>query len=379
MTNQKIRAIGAAVLAVLWVALTLGAWFTPSEDISVSERRPLSQFPELSGNTLLSGKFMSTFEDYTLDQFPARDTFRRVKSLFHYNILRQKDNNDIYIADGYAAKLEYPLNEGGVNNALKKLTYVYETYLRDSGSTVINAVIPDKGYYLAEENGYLAMDYEKLFAMVREAMPWASHVDLTGSLDITDYYFTDTHWRQEKLLPTAQLIADALGVSAPRQEDYTATKVEKPFYGVYYGQAALPMEAEDLYIMESQLLSDCSVLSLDDTKGTVPDTLSGYEGTAVYNMEKLSSNDLYDVFLSGPQSLLRIDNPNAATNRELVVFRDSFGSSMIPLLVQDYATVTVVDLRYLPSAMVGQYVDFHGQDVLMLFSTLILNTGSALK
>ena len=368
MTNQKIRAIGAAVLVVLWAALTLSAWFGQAEEISLSERRPLAQFPELTGNSLLSGKFMSTFEDYTLDQFPARDTFRRVKSLFHYNVLRQKDNNDIYVADGYAAKMEYPLNEGGVNNALKKLTYVYETYLRDSGSTVINAVIPDKGYYLAEENGYLAMDYEKLFAMVQEAMPWATHVDLTGSLDITDYYYTDTHWRQEKLLPTAKLLADVLGVAAPEEEDYTATLVETPFYGVYYGQAALPMEAEDMYVMESQLLNDCTVYSLDEDKNT-----------AVYNMEKLSSNDLYDVFLSGPQSLLRIENPNATTDRELVVFRDSFGSSMIPLLVQDYATVTVVDLRYLPSAAVGQYVDFHGQDVLFLFSTLILNTGSALK
>ena len=368
MTNQKIRAIGAAVLVVLWAALTLGAWFGQPEEISVSERRPLSQFPELTGSTILSGKFMSSFEDYTLDQFPLRDVFRQVKSLFHYNVLQQKDNNDIYIADGYAAKMEYPLKEGGVNNALKKLSYVYETYLRDSGSTVFSAVIPDKGYYLAGENGYLTMDYEKLFAMVKEAMPWATHVDLTGSLDITDYYFTDTHWRQEKLLPTAKLLTDALGVSAPREEDYTATKVEKPFYGVYYGQAALPMDSEDLYVMESQLLENCIVYSMDEDKNT-----------SVYNMEKLSSNDLYDVFLSGPQSLLRIENPNATTQRELIVFRDSFGSSMVPLLVQDYAVVTVVDLRYLPSTVLDQYVDFHGQDVLFLFSTLILNTGSALK
>ena len=368
MTNQKIRTIGAAVLVVLWAVLTLGAWFAPAQEISVSERRPLAQFPELSGNTLLSGKFMFSFEDYTLDQFPLRDTFRRVKSLFHYNILRQKDNNDIYMADGYAAKLEYPLNEGGVNNALKKLTYVYETYLRDTGSTVFSAVIPDKGYYLAGENGYLTMDYERLFTMAWEAMPWATHIDFTGSLDITDYYFTDTHWRQEKLLPTAQILAETMGVSGPRQEDFTATKVDKPFYGVYYGQAALPMDPEELYVMESQLLDECMVYSLDENKN-IP----------VYNMEKLSSNDLYDVFLSGPQSLLRIENPNATTGRELIVFRDSFGSSMVPLLVQDYAMVTVVDLRYLPSTVLDKHVDFHGQDVLFLFSTLILNTGSALK
>ena len=128
------------------------------------------------------------------------------------------------------------------------------------------------------------------------------------------------------------------------------------------------MAAEDLYVMESDILKDCTVYSYDMQSDS-----------AVYNMEKLSSRDLYDVFLSGPQSLLEITNPNAKTDRELVVFRDSFGSSMIPLLVADYAKVTVVDIRYLPSNYVGQFVEFTGQDVLFLYSTLILNTGSALK
>ena len=96
-------------------------------------------------------------------------------------------------------------------------------------------------------------------------------------------------------------------------------------------------------------------------------------------MDKLTSRDLYDVFLSGPQSLLEIKNPNAKTDRELIVFRDSFGRSLAPLLVQDYAKVTVVDIRYLPSAAVSQFVEFSGQDVLFAYSTLILNTGSALK
>jgi Zn-dependent M16 (insulinase) family peptidase len=146
------------------------------------------------------------------------------------------------------------------------------------------------------------------------------------------------------------------------------TKIQKPFYGVYYGQAALPMAAEDLFVMESNILRDCRVFSHD---------LKEY--TQVYNMDKITSRDLYDVFLSGPQSLLEIENPKAKTDKELIVFRDSFGSSLTPLLVQDYAKVTVVDIRYLPSAAVGQFVAFTGQDVLFAYSTLILNTGSALK
>lgn len=62
-----------------------------------------------------------------------------------------------------------------------------------------------------------------------------------------------------------------------------------------------------------------------------------------------------------------------------MVFRDSFGSSLVPLLVQDYAKVTLVDIRYVASDFVGQFVDFHGQDVLFLYSTLVLNSSSTLK
>lgn len=366
--NKKIRIIGTAVLIVIWAAITACTWFLPAKDMSDAERRPLAQLPELSAQTLLSGKFMANFEEFTQDQFPARDTFRQIKSLFHYYVMNQKDNNDIYIADGYAAKLEYPLNESGVRNATKRFNQIYEQYLKDSGSTVFSAVVPDKSYYLAEENGYLAMDYEKLFAMVREDMPWATHVDLTDCLSGEDYYRTDTHWRQEALLPAAEKLCQAMGVTAPKAEDFTKTEMERPFYGVYYGQAALPMQPEKLYVMQSQLLQDCTVYRQDtDTTGSV------------YDMEKLESRDLYDVYLSGPQSLLRIENPNAKTDRELIVFRDSFGSSMVPLLVQDYAVVTVVDIRYIPSSMLHEKITFAGQDVLFLYSTLILNTGSALR
>ena len=200
---KKIRIFGAALVAALWLGLSLFAWMKPAGDISEAERRPLEQFPELSGQTLLTGKFMTEFEDYALDQFPGRDGFRQLKSLFHYYVLGQKDNNDIILHNGYAAKLEYPLNETSVSGALGKFRTIYDTFLKDTGSRVFAAVVPDKCYYL-QESGYLTMDYEKLFAMVREGMPYATHVDLTDALKLEDYYRTDTHWRQERILGAAE-------------------------------------------------------------------------------------------------------------------------------------------------------------------------------
>ena len=100
MNTKKIRAVGAAVLVALWLVLTGFAWFGPAQDFSESERRPLDQWPGISWKNLMSGKFMADFEDYTLDQFPMRDSFRQLKSLSHYYALNQKDNNGIYLTHG---------------------------------------------------------------------------------------------------------------------------------------------------------------------------------------------------------------------------------------------------------------------------------------
>lgn len=362
--KNKIRTVGVGVLVALWAALALYAWFGPKQAISESERRPLEQMPQVSLQSILSGSFTADVEDASVDQFPLRDAFRRVKSVFTYYVLGQKDNNGIYLADGYAAKMEYPLNTSSVKHALEKFQYLYDTYLQDS--KIVMAVVPDKGYYLAGENGYLAMDYEQLFAQMQQGMPWADHVDLTQSLSIADYYRTDTHWRQENLLPVAQTLAQALG--AELREDFRQTQLQTPFYGVYYGQAALPMEPDQITLMESDWLADCRVFNHE----------TGKYGS-VYDLQKLAGMDPYDVYLSGAQALLTIENPHAATDRELIVFRDSFGSSLVPLLAGSYAKVTLVDLRYIPSNMLGDFLDFHGQDVLMLYSTLILNSSKSMK
>lgn len=365
---KKVRMFGFAALAALWLALILGAWFGPTHDISDSERRKLAQMPEVSTDSILSGKFMTDFEEFTLDQFPLRDTFRQLKALVHYNVLRQGDNNGIYVVDGYAAKLEYPLNETSLSGALEKFGYLYESYLQDTDCNLFASVVPDKGLYLAQSNGYPAMDYQAMFAAVEAGMDWAQFVDISDLLTAEDYYRTDTHWRQEKILDIAQRLCAAMGVTPFEADELTEKMVERPFYGVYYGQAALPMESESIHYLTGDLLENCTVYNFETGKTT-----------AVYDMDKLQSRDLYDIYLSGASSLLEITNPNAVTNRELVVFRDSFGSALIPLLVKDYVKVTVVDTRYIAPDLLGQYLEFADQDVLFLYSTLILNSSNSLK
>ena len=152
------------------------------------------------------------------------------------------------------------------------------------------------------------------------------------------------------------------------EDDYTPTALERPFYGVYYVQAALPLKPDTLWILESDTLTECTVTNHETG-----------ETAAVYDLTKLDSRDLYDVFLSGPAAVLTVDNPNAQTQRELIVFRDSFGSSLVPLLVPGYSKVTLLDIRYVATEFLPQVVEFGDQDVLFLYSTPVLNQSAMLK
>ena len=141
--KKNFRNIGIAAIIGIWVLLTCFAWFGPKKDTSLWERRPLQQMPAIRVETLLNGSFMEKFESFALDQFPGRDSFRTLKSLFSYNVLQMQDNNGIYRADGYAGKIEYPLNDVSVSHALKKLNFIYEQYLKDTDSNIYMTVIPD--------------------------------------------------------------------------------------------------------------------------------------------------------------------------------------------------------------------------------------------
>ena len=63
----------------------------------------------------------------------------------------------------------------------------------------------------------------------------------------------------------------------------------------------------------------------------------------------------------------------------MIVFRDSFASSLIPLFVEGYSKITLIDIRYIRIEDLEKYIQFNNQEVLFLYSTLVLNNSSSMK
>ncbi|WP_313165202.1 DHHW family protein [Sedimentibacter sp.] len=365
-SNIKNTIVSAAFIMIIF-GFMLANIIIPDKEFSFSERRRLIRVPDFSVDKLLRGNLVDEYEKYILDQFVLRDAFRSVKAVGKYYVFNQKDNNNIYIVNGIVEKMEYKLNEKSVLNAADKLNKIYEKYL--IGKNVSFAIIPNKGYYIAAENGYLDIDYDRIAELMKQNIKNMEYVDLSDALTAEDYYRLDIHWRQEKIIKIADLLLKEMGNDTKASDSVYTEKKLYPFYGSYYGHAALKLEPEDMIYLTNSTIEDAVVF----------DYQTNSYGK-VYEDDLFNGTDSYDVFLSGAKSLITIYNEGCKNDKELLLFRDSFGSSIAPLMLEGYSKITLVDLRYISADLLEKYIDFsQEQDVLFLYNTQILNNSSMLK
>lgn len=368
MSKKQEEMIAVTIVAILVLFLSGVLFLGKKEEYSYSERRKLKEFPKASQELLEEGKFGKEFEEYTLDHFPFREKFRGLKTIVSKDIFQKKDQNGIYQYQGYLVKMEYPLNQEILDYGSKKLKNIYDKFLKEKNCKCYLSIVPDKNFFLAKEAGMLSLDYNTLFQSFTQSLSFAKYIDITKLLSIEDYYKTDTHWRQEKITDVAKYLGQQMGADV--KTEYEKVEWTQPFFGVYKGQWSLPVKGEPLYYLTNDVLDNCIVTCIEGKKNVVTD---------IYDEKKAKGNDMYDLFLSGANAIQIIENRNTSTPKELIVFRDSFASSLVPLLVEGYSKIILVDIRYVQSAILERYIDFEDQDILFLYSTLVLNQSHSFK
>lgn len=329
----------------------------PDKEISNTERRKLKSFPSFK----LDSDWIMDLDKYFLDHFIFRDKFRSIKAKYNYYLLNKLDNNGIYLKDNYIFKSNYPTNIESINNFIDKVSNLENLLSNDNN--IYMMVIPDKNYYLNSKD-FLFINYDYLYQEVGNLE--YSFIDIRDVLELDDYYETDVHWRQEKLDKVIKKMSNAMDFSYKNilyNENYYDN-----FYGSYYGESAIDRDGERLVYLTGDVFRDVNVYYLENN-----------EFNSIYNIDKLNGLDSYDVYLDGASSFVEIINNMASTNRELVIFRDSFGSSLSPLLVNYYSKITLIDNRYISSNNFMDMIDFTNQDVLFMYSTLFINDSFSLK
>lgn len=359
------------VLSILFLliifSLMLLSIALPDKDISVSERRKLSSFPSLNLETIINGEFFENLNDYLVEQFPFRDLFRSIKGIISNHVFQKIDEDGVFVKNKNIYQLNANLDLKSISHFTELINKINEKYL--SNNNVYYSIIPDKNYYL-QDNSIPKLDYEQLEYTLNHDLKELTYINIFDTLNLDSYYKTDIHWRQEKLNNVIQKLEKSMNLSQTKLS-YTSKEYSK-FYGALYGRLANNLLPDKLEYLTNDHIENAIVYDYDKN-----------EYRKVYEEEDLNNIDSYDIYLGGAKSLLIIENKNQDNGKELIMFRDSFGSSIAPLLIENYSKITMIDLRYLNSSLLGniEQIDFsnESQDILFLYSVPVINSSFTLK
>lgn len=244
-----------SVLLIIFIANIL------KEDtiISTTERRKLEVFPEFSISKLFDNSFTNKFEKYTMDQFIKRDEFRKLKTAIELDFFRKKDVNNLYIYNDSIIKQEYPLNEKSVLNISNKINEIKNTYL-DKTNNVYYSIVPDKNYFVDSE--YLKIDYSKIEEIMKENLKDIEYIDIFECLELEDYYYTDTHWKQENLKKVLEIISRKMKFDDRIVTDFNLKKVTE-FKGVYSGQLQVDTKEDFINVLTNNVIENSKVYNIE--------------------------------------------------------------------------------------------------------------------
>lgn len=360
--SDKIKDIVVTIIFLFTIiALFLINIIKEDTDISVAERRKLATMPELTTKSLFDGTYFKKFDSYVTDQFVERDAFRKIK--IDIELSTKGEYNNLYLYDDYIIEEIFPLNSNSINNLTNKINYIKDTYLNDN-SNIYYTIIPDKNYFV--NKGNLKLDYNKLQDMMKSNLTNLNYINIFDKLTLDNYYKTDTHWKEEDLFDVANTIANQMNFDITNNNNVVNTITT--FKGSYAGRLSVTKDIDTIKTISNPSTLNSSVYNYETKKYT-----------DIYDYTKINSLDKYDIYLSGAVPIIDIINNNSSSDKELIVFRDSYGSSLIPLLIEGYKKITVIDIRYISSKILNKYIDFNDQDVLFMYSILTINNSFSIR
>ena len=326
--------ISALFLVLVWMIVS------PDRTSSERENRNLKQFPEISFSSVTSGRFMSEFETYLTDQFPARDLCVEMKSNAG-NMMGSRKVADVYIAeDDYLIQVESTVNEEKVISMAEAIS-AYAERNPDQKCTLM--LVPNAVSILEDHLPYGAKgDQDHTIALVGEHLTNCDLLDVTPKFrelakagEEQLYYRTDHHWTTDAAYHALTAYEAHCGVTVSRQ-DFLFLTVSEHFQGT--------------------LATNSGIFAAEDTVKICvpPDPENRYvanfvnkteKRSTLFSREALEEKDKYQVFFGGNYAQINITT-NAGTGRSILILKDSYANCMIPAMTDLYDRITIVDPRY---------------------------------
>lgn len=329
------------------------------ETFSISERRKLETLPK---DDLLN---FSKWENYLIDHFYERETLKNIKGFITQKLLQKEENKNTIKKNNILFELNTKINENSILHITKIINKITEKYRQTN--QVYYSIIPDKNYYT--KNEIPKMNYSKFLEIIHQNLKNINYISIFEDLNIDSYYTTDIHWKQPELLKVKETLLKKM--NQPITINNYEKKIKEPFYGILYYRLPFHVKPEKIEYLTNKKIENTLVYNYEKK-----------EYHTIYSENYQDLKDGYDMFLDGATPLLIIENKECKSKKELILFRDSFASSITPLLIESYSKITLIDLRYISSNYLENITEItwnENNDILFLYSIPVINNSFTLK
>ena len=332
---------------------------TPDRVFSETENKYLSKFPVTTLNTITSGEFTKGYENYTTDQFLFRDEFILSKSFLEMLQLKTENNDVVYGKDGYLFPKFYTFD----SKVLQKNLASIDKFVASMKAPAVVMILPSKYYPLVDylPNGYPFVDQNYYISEINDYLSMnATIINAKDILAINSsryiYYRTDHHWTNYGAYLAYSQFATVTGLVPFEYDSRPIRKVSGEFLGTNYTKShkVLPIADTIEYF-------DFDIESI---------TIDGVQYTSLYDMEQFTKQDKYAAFIRGNNGLTVIESKKSNDKLDsILIIKDSFANSLIPLLTEHYNTIYAVDPRFYSYQQgYSQFADMNFDQVLIIYS-----------
>lgn len=365
---KKTKLIMALAFLLVIGFLTVAGWLTKDRDFSENENRYLAERPKFSIDNFMSGKFQDGLESYLNDQMVFRDQWITIKTAI------QKACGDTDIGGAYVGKNGYDFEKilpEDVDEALLTRNTKAVAQFFDNCSQSIDPsrlsflLVPTSGLVLEEElpDHAILFDQETCITQVGSAMADYNFIDVRAILNEHDdgdiYYHTDHHWTTDGAFLAYKEWCQATGHTFLGEDAYEKTVVADAFRGSLYSKI---LDYDSVY-------DKIWTMGKKGSTETFTVIADGKDIGGFYQPEKLQEKDKYTYFFGGNYGEVWIHKDSSNEGEQnLLVVKDSFANTFVPLIAEEYDNIYMIDLRYYNGNM-NEYLFEHSvTDVLVLYN-----------
>lgn len=333
----------------------------PKRGFSELENRKLMQPPKLTLAGVLSkdDPWMAKYTEYTKDQFIFRDGWIDLKSRAEAMLLKTENNGIWFGKDNYlfpkflAVGERFEKNLDAVERMAQRHPGKVSVMIAPSSSLVLSEKLPWQAP-VADEDIYHDSIVERLSG---QAAVYDLRKTLRAHGDEYIFYRTDHHWTSEGAYLAYEQFAGSKGLPLFDRSAANEKKVEN-FYGTSYSKARnydVVPDTITYYDLPNQLTVYTANADGSESGETGP----------LYNTADFETRDKYKAFLRGNNGYSVLEGNGTGS---ILITKDSYANAFIPYLVEDYASIGIVDFRYL-NKKVDSLIERGGYDeILVLFS-----------